>query len=323
MADGIPMKIVTIGGTGFIGHELSKDLSEQGHEIIAIDNHSGYGLLDRNELAWLLPARLARMPLVKFIKADVNDRTKIKSLLLDIQPDCIVYLAAFPRAKAVDDNLVLASDTMITSLTSVAEIAKKMGSKFLFISSSMVYGEWPSYEIDESHKPDPTGMYGNLKYLGEQILRHILPESDLLITRLTGVYGPWDATDRVVSKMFRSALRDDPIIVNGVHMMLDLTYITDTVSALATGINKQASGLYNISSGTGTTLFELACDIHRITQSESEIVTAGADPRYKQRGALNHSKATRDLNYSPKTDLERGLTQYLEWLTIKGFVKKS
>ena len=317
------MKIVTIGGTGFIGHQLSKDLSEQGHEVIAIDNHSDYGLLDKNELAWLLPARLARMPLVKFIKADVNDRNKIISLLSDIQPDWIVYLAAFPRAKAVDDNLVLASDTMITSLMSVAEQAKKLRSKILFISSSMVYGEWPSYEIDESHKPDPMGMYGTLKYAGEQILRNVLDADDLLITRLTGVYGPWDATDRVVSRMFRSALRDDPIIVHGVHMMLDLTYITDTVSALVTGINKQASGLYNISSGTGTTLFELACDIHRLSSSESEIVTSAQDPRYKQRGALNHSKAARDLSYDPKTDLESGLRNYLMWLREYNFVKTS
>jgi len=317
------MKIVTIGGTGFIGHQLSKDLSEQGHTVVAIDNHSDYGLLDRNELAWLLPARLARMPLVNHINADVNDRAKIKQLLSDIKPDWIVYLAAFPRAKAVDENLVLAAETMITSLVAVAEQAKIMKSKFLFISSSMVYGEWPSYEIDETHVPDPMGMYGILKYAGEQILKQILPAEDLLITRLTGVYGPWDATDRVVSKMFKAALRGDPIIVNGVHMMLDLTYITDTVSALVNGINQGAHGMYNISSGTGTTLFELACNIHRLTNSESEIVTAAQDPRYKQRGALNHSKAARDLGYDPQIDIESGMNNYLMWLREYNLVKTS
>ena len=308
------MKIVTIGGTGFIGHQLSKDLSEQGHEVIAIDNHSDYGLLDKNELAWLLPARLARMPLVKFIKADVNNRDSIKETLAAIKPDWIVYLAAFPRAKAVDDNSVLASDTMITSLISVAEQAKLLGSRFLFVSSSMVYGEWPSHEIDESHRPDPMGLYGILKYSGERILEQILPISKLLITRLTGVYGPWDATDRVVSRMFRSALRGDPIQVHGSHMMLDLTYITDTVSAMVTGIEQGASGIYNISSGAGTTLFELACEIHRLCRSESEIVLSGQDPRYKQRGALNHDKAARDLGYVAKTDLESGLAEYHSWL---------
>jgi nucleoside-diphosphate-sugar epimerase len=317
------MKIVTIGGTGFIGHQLSKDLSEQGHDVLAIDNHSDYGLLDKDELAWLLPARLARMPLVKFIHADVNDRARMRTILSDAKPDWIVYLAAFPRAKAVDDNLVLAADTMVTALTNVAELAAGLKSKFLFISSSMVYGEWPSLEIDESHKPDPTGMYGTLKHTGEQILRHVLNEDDLLITRLTGVYGPWDATDRVVSKMIRSALRDDPIVVNGAHMMLDLTYIDDTVDALVAGINKQASGLYNISSGKGTTLFELAYDIHRLSKSESEIVLAGQDPRYKQRGALNHSKALQDLDYRPQTDLESGIMKYLAWLAEKGFIRQS
>lgn len=310
------MRILAIGGLGFIGHHLSRDLIHHGHEVMILDNVSDYGLLDPVELKKIISLRLDRLAHhAGILKADVNEPNVVRNMIGDFKPDCVVYLAGYPRAKAVDMNVDLAYKTMVTSLEMTARAAQEIGSRFAFISSSMVYGEWPSYSIDETYEPNPLGNYSTFKRQGELLLQEIIPEDRLFIARPSGVYGPYDVTDRVVSRMMRNALDGEPITVHGADTMLDLTYIDDVTKFISNALQLNAHGIYNISSNTATSLEQLARLILDITRSQSNLIINKMDARYFQRGALDNTKARKQLNYDSIHDLKLGLELYHNWIT--------
>lgn len=309
------MRILAIGGLGFIGHHLSRSLIHRGHEVMILDNMNDYGLFDLVELKNVMALRLDRLAHHSgILKADVNEPNLVRNMIGDFKPNCIVYLAGYPRAKAVDINVDMAYQTMVTSLKMTAEATVEIGARFAFISSSMVYGEWPDHPIDEMYEPRPQGNYSTFKSMGEILLQEIISDEHLLIFRPSGVYGPYDVTDRVVSRMMKDAMHNSPINIHGENTMLDLTYIDDVTAFLSNAIHSQSSGIFNISSGHATTLFELAQKIKEVTGSSSTFNVTKMDDRYFQRGALDNSKAKIQLNHLPKFDLMSGLEAYYSWL---------
>jgi nucleoside-diphosphate-sugar epimerase len=309
--------ILVTGGLGFIGHNVVAQLESLGHQVIVTDTRTTYGIVPQEELDYLIDERLKKIKTKEIYRIDIADQDGIDFLLRKFNPDTIIHLASFPRQKVVNDNPQLGSRAMSEGLLNLLENAKKHKvCKFVYISSSMVYGNFKD-KVTEDAVCSPQGQYGIMKLAGEWLVRDYTRSTGMAhtIIRPSAVYGPLDVEDRVVSKFMLTAMRGSVMNVNGREEALDFTYVTDTAqgiveSALSDNTNNKT---YNITKSHARPLLDaarLACKIAR----RGSINVLERDLNFPSRGALNIDAARRDFGYFPQVDIEEGFQAYYEWL---------
>ena len=135
------MKILVSGGAGFIGHNVVRRLESLGNEVIILDNLTTYGITKKKLLKRLMYDRMAGVAAHR-LESDIA--TGIARTHIDIhKPDIIIHLASFPRAKIVNANPEVAVPTMTTGLMNLLIAgARNNVKRFVYISSSMVYGDF-------------------------------------------------------------------------------------------------------------------------------------------------------------------------------------
>lgn len=302
------MKIYVIGGLGFIGHHVTAKLKNLGHECVIVDNHENYGILNRKELYDLYQERRAFM-------GPVNEQYRDIRLPFNFtDADAIIHLASYPRAKAVDLNITKAAEVMLGGTVKLCEAANNHGAKMIFISSSMVYGDWVDKYVYENQLCNPKSLYGIMKLQGEQLTKAICPNNYLII-RPSAVYGPRDVTDRVVSLMFKAAMNNNPIRVEGADNLLDFTYVDDLAEGITAAVlSNHKCCTVNMSSSNARSLGELAELIKQITGTTTQINYTEHNARYPKRGAQDIQIAKSLFEFTPSTTLEEGLAKTYEWL---------
>ena len=311
------MRILVTGGEGFIGSWIVEKLCEQNHEVYTLDNHDTYGLLSENDLQKLYKWRKRNWAdKVKIYRGSVTDRDKLLKVFQN-RPDVIIHLASYPRAKIVHQNPQLGVDNIIGGTINMLEHCKKFNTKrFVFVSSSMIYGNFKD-GVKESAKTKPINIYGEAKLAAERFCKHYQTFSGIeyTIARPSGVYGPGDIPDRVVTTFYDRAIKNEKITVHKGIGAVDFTYVQDAAEGIIKcATHPGAANLsFNISSGTGTDLSKLAEHISSITDSESEIKIEGRSQMYPARGALDISRAKELLGYEPQTSLLKGLNKYHQW----------
>jgi nucleoside-diphosphate-sugar epimerase len=198
--------------------------------------------------------------------------------------------------------------------------AKNHVQKFVYVSSSMVYGDFEDnigIGVMESHDTNPIGAYGIMKLAGEWLVRDYTRKTGMMhtIIRPSAVYGPLDVEDRVVSKFLFTAMQRGIIHVNGADESLDFTYVDDAANGIAnaTVSENTCNTTYNITRGHARTLKEAAQLAINIALGGSMRIN-DPDSNFPSRGALNISRAQLDFGYNPQTDIEQGFRTYYEWL---------
>ena len=311
------MRILVTGGMGFIGHNVAAQLAAQGHTVRVVDSKTDYGIIPFDELGYVLLERRKKLP-KDLIVHEIDIATPaVKFVFEQFVPEVVVHLASFPRQKVVNNNPQLGSRVMSEGLLNLLEISVKHDvKKFVYISSSMVYGDFKD-QVSEDAVCNPQGQYGILKLAGEWLVKDYSRRAGLshVIIRPSAVYGPYDVEDRVVSKFLLTAMRGGEIQVNGSDEALDFTYVDDTAAGITAAALAEniTSGTYNVTRGVSHTLLEAAKLAVKIT-GKGSIRVNNRDLNFPSRGALNISAAKKDLNYSPNVNIEEGFHLYHEWL---------
>ena len=309
-------KILVTGGLGLIGHNIVQRLEAQGHEVAITDICTNYGLVPQAELDYLLTERRKKILTDRIHAINIADRHGIDKLMRTYQPDTILHLASFPRQKVVNDNPQLGSYTMSEGLLNLLEAAKKHAvGKFVYISSSMVYGDFDN-DVAEDAPCNPIGQYGIMKLAGEWLVKDYARRTniDYMIIRPSAVYGPLDVEDRVISKFILTAMRGGIIQVNGADETLDFTYVDDAADGIvAATVSEHKNKTYNITKSCSETLLEAARLAVAIV-GQGTIEVHGKDADFPSRGALNIDAARQDLGFDPKIDIDEGFQRYYEWL---------
>jgi nucleoside-diphosphate-sugar epimerase len=138
---------------------------------------------------------------------------------------------------------------------------------------------------------------------------------DYVIVRPSGVYGPGDMPDRVVSKFFDQAIKNEPITLHNGENKVDFTYVEDTVQGIIKAATSSVANVsFNITQGNATSLRKLAETIIEITGSESELEDIGNHDLYPMRGTLDISRAKDLIGYEPQYELKEGLKKYYDWI---------
>lgn len=312
------MKILVTGGAGFIGHNVVRVLEQHGHECIVIDNFTDYGFIPRKELTYLSNARINRFN-AKVIHTDIQHTGHMFRIFEEHSPDIVIHLASFPRQKIVNTDPITGSKVMSTGLLNLLEAAKQNNvKKFVYISSSMVYGDFTETDPTEDAPCNPIGQYGILKLAGEWLVKDYARKSDLSYTiiRPSAVYGEWDVNDRVVSKFVATAIQGKTLKVNGANEILDFTYVEDAAAGIAqAALSSNAdNNTYNITRSDlrEWTLLE-AAELAVSLAGKGNIEVASRDLDFPKRGRLCIDRAIKDFNYSPVVNVTEGFNRYYEW----------
>ena len=315
---GILMKFLITGGLGFIGTKIIEKLSQEGHSITCVDNKDTYGIISPVELNKLIAWRTRNWDHknVSVINGDLLDRD-VCLKAFKTAPDVVIHMATYPRAKIVDEDPILGIPKVIDTTTNLLWHASKFGTKkFVYLSSSMVYGDFKDGTREDS-TTKPINIYGEAKLTGERLTKLFAERDGLnyVIVRPSGVYGPGDLPDRVVSKFFDKAMNNKTITLHDGNNKVDFTYRQDAAYGIIKAANSEvANTSFNITAGNATSLRTLAETIIDITGSKSELEDIGMHKLYPVRGTLDISRARDLLEYQPKFSLRQGLESYYDWI---------
>lgn len=309
--------IFVTGGLGFIGHNVVRQLEKRNNEVRIIDNCTDYGFIPKDELAYLIKERKREL---KSILHNFHIADKQLHMVFNmLKPHTVIHLAAMPRSKIVNSNPTLGAYTLTEGLLNILEQCKNHNVKrFVYISSSMVYGNWHG-TIDESYPTNPIDIYGTLKLTGEKLVKLWAERygHEYTILRPSAVYGPLDVEDRVLSKFLLNAMRGQDLVVHGEHEVLDFSYVEDvawgiTNASISTNTVNKTYNITRNSPDQNSLLDAAKLAAHIVGKGNVVIHPKNVD--YPSRGKLSSELAKQDFEYNPYVDLENGLECYYKWL---------
>jgi nucleoside-diphosphate-sugar epimerase len=320
----IRMKILVTGGMGLIGHHVVSKLEQLGHDVVIVDTQTNYGIIPQEEINYLVSERKKKIKTYQNFKFDICSAGNIEWLFAANKFDIVIHMASFPRQKVVNANPILGSRVMSEGLLNLCEMSKKNNvKKFVYISSSMVYGDFTD-DVTEDYDCKPQGQYGILKLTGEHLVKDYTRRGyfNHVIIRPSAVYGPLDVEDRVIAKFMLTAMRDGTLKVNGAGETLDFTYVEDAADGIvvASLSSNTDNKTYNITKSHSRSLLDAAQLAVKIV-GKGTIEVRDKDADFPSRGALNIDAARKDFGYNPKVDVEEGFEKYYEWLSKSEYWK--
>jgi UDP-glucuronate 4-epimerase len=300
------------GAAGFIGSHLCERLLRNGAEIRAVDRISDYydPDLKRRNLA-----AVEGEGGFSFAEGDLNE-LDLESLMAGVE--VVFHLAAQPgvRASWGQDFDVYLSDNVLATQR-LLEVSRGCRlRRFVFASSSSIYGEAERFPVKESDTPAPISPYGLTKLAGEHLCRQYFRGFGVptVALRYFTIFGPRQRPDMAFSRFVRSGLDGEPIEVFGDGLQeRDFTYVADAVDAtVAAGESGTPGAAYNVAGGDAATVVEVIGTLGRLLGRDLTIdhrpVVAG-DVR---RTRADTTSAREDLGYRPGVSLEEGLQKQIE-----------
>jgi nucleoside-diphosphate-sugar epimerase len=316
------MKILVTGGMGLIGHHVVSKLEQLQHDVVIVDTQTNYGIIPQEEVNYLVSERKKKIKTYQNFKFDICSAGNIEWLFAANKFDIVIHMASFPRQKVVNANPILGSRVMSEGLLNLCEMSKKNNvKKFVYISSSMVYGDFTD-DVTEDYDCKPQGQYGILKLTGEHLVKDYTRRGcfNHTIIRPSAVYGPLDVEDRVIAKFMLTSMRGATLKVNGAGETLDFTYVEDAAEGIvAASLSSNTDNkTYNITKSHSRSLLDAAQLAVKIV-GKGSIEVRDKDADFPSRGALNIDAARRDFGYDPKVDVEEGFQKYYEWLSTSSY----
>ncbi len=305
------------GAAGFIGSSIVERLLSLGFRVIGIDAFTNYYSISQKKMNLRI---LLKNNAFRFYELDLV-KTDLTKLLIDVE--YVFHFAAQPGVRdGFGDNFVHYLNNNILATQKLLEAVKSIPlKKFIFASSSSIYGQNSVLGISEDLTPKPISLYGTSKQMSENICRIYFENFGVpLITfRLFTVYGPKQRPDMAFYKFFSSILNKENIVIfgNGTQTR-DFTYIDDVVDAIILALSSNATGeIFNIGSGNSITLNDSLKIIQNISGQNFNINYIKKEIGDGEHTLANISKAKDMLNYSPKWNLYEGLTEEFNWLKHK------
>lgn len=315
------MKILVTGGAGFVGSHVVDAYIAQGHDVVVIDNLStGY--------------REFLNPRARFYQLDIADREAVRAVFARERFDLVNHHAAQVDVRVSVADPLRDARTNITGLLTLLEACREFSvRKFIFISSGgVIYGEPEELPVPEDAPKKPISPYGVAKLASEFYLfsAHQTWGLEYIALRYANVYGPRQTPKSeatVISTFARALSQGEPVTIFGSgEQTRDFVFVQDVVSAnlLATerlsainraGIVSSIDDLaFNIGTGYETSVNQLLKRFAQTLKRECDARYAPARPGELQRNALDISKATQLLGFTPKTSLSEGLRETMDWV---------
>ncbi|MEO8548959.1 MAG: NAD(P)-dependent oxidoreductase [Kofleriaceae bacterium] len=332
-------KVVLIGGAGFIGHHLSLELVRRGADVHVIDGLQVNNLLSlmsdgaehRDLYMRMVNERLDLMRAagVHLHPQDARDYHAMSRLIAGtIKPHVIVQLAAVAHAGRSNKDPFSTFDHSLRTLENALDIARGCDlERFVFLSSSMVYGNFETETVTEDHPLNPIGIYGALKLSGEKIVIAYNQVFGLpyTIIRPSALYGARCVSRRVGQVYIETALENGTLRVDGDGgERIDFTYIDDLVTGICSAVAspEAKNQIFNLTHGDARSIKQLV-GVIREHFPTVKVENVPRDNLMPFRGTLSVDKARRMFGYTPANPIEVGMPKYIGWYReFTGAVKR-
>ena len=298
------MKFAVTGGAGFIGSHITKLLLEKNHNVLVLDNmHTGKkeNLHDSDKL--------------EFRQMDVRDYSLLENCLQNI--DGIFHEAGLTLVPESFEKPEEYHDVNVNGTENVFKIARKIGVKVVYASSSSVYGKTEKIPIKEDDPKNPINPYGKTKVEKDNLAEKYSKEGCSIIgLRYFNVFGKGQTgTYAGVITKFLECLKNKkaPIIYGDGKQVRDFVSVEDVASAnLQAMLSEIKNGFFNIGTGIPTTIFELAELMIKISNYDIKPIfeeSRKGDVKLSQADLLNTQKY---LNWHSEIKLEEGLKKIMD-----------
>jgi UDP-glucuronate 4-epimerase len=311
---------VVTGGAGFIGSQVIKELlKDDTIKITCLDNFDPFY---KRQLKLLNLAEFEKSHNFFLLDIDLS-KVSLKQLHDAItQPvDVIIHLAAKAGVRpSIADPLAYEETNILGTQTLLDFAVQKKVKKFVFASSSSVYGINENFPWKEDELLMPISPYAMTKLSGEMAghVYHKLYQLPFIALRFFTVYGPGQRPDLAIHRFTKAIMQDEPITMFGDGTTSrDYTYVDDTVQGVLSAINynETAFEIINLGNNYGVSLKDLIAAIEEVVGKKAIINQQPEQPGDVPRTFADISKAKRLLNYQPKTELKDGLKKFYEWFS--------
>jgi len=306
------MRVLVTGGAGFIGSELAQQLADHRLRVCVVDNLA-------NGKHENIDSILGEQ--VKLVVADIRDTRRMADLMKDV--DTMFHLACLGVRHSIhspDEN----HEVNATATLNLLSTAKAVGVKrFVYVSTSEVYGSARWTPMDEAHPTFPTTVYGASKLAGECYARAFYQTYGYptVVVRPFNTYGPrchheGDCGEVIPKFMLRSMSKRPMVIFGDGRQTRDFTYVSDTARGilLAGLVDGVAGQTINLSSGSEVTINDLSREVAAAV-GEPDVDVFYDSPRPGDVGRLcgDSTKARELLGFEPRVPLSEGLGCLRDW----------
>ena len=320
-------KILLVGGCGFIGHNLAIYLKKLGANPIIIDSLtvnnilsiSDKEIINKELYTSILNNRIELLKKndIKLIKQDVRDHDATSKIYKEINPNIIIHLAAVSHANKSNKDPHSTFEHSFRTLENTLDYAKINKTHVIYMSSSMVYGNFDSEDVKEERICKPIGIYGTLKYSGELLMKAYNHVFDIpyTIIRPSALYGERCVSRRVGQIFIENAIQNLNITINGNgEEKLDFTYIDDLINGISLCCNNKnaINQTFNLTYGKSKKINELI-QILKTEFPKVEISYKEKEKFMPERGTLDISKAKSLIGYNPTYPIDKGYIKYISW----------
>ncbi len=304
------MKVLVTGGAGFIGSHVVEKLVKQGYQVRVLDDLSTGSLDNLSNVVGD----------IEFIKGDVRDYEAVSRAVEGV--DLIVHEAAITSVvRSIEDPLTTSLVNVQGTLNLLWASVRNSIKRFVYASSSSIYGDTPALPKHEELTPNPLSPYAVSKLAGEEYCQvfHKVYGLSTVALRYFNVYGPrqrYGPYSGVVSIFINRILNKQPPVIYGDgEQTRDFTFVEDvaeaTIKALETeGIDGE---VFNVGCGSPISINQLA-------KTLMEVAGVSFEPIYTEprKGDIRHShadikKAKELLKWRPSTTLREGLARTYIW----------
>jgi UDP-glucose 4-epimerase len=302
-------RVLITGGSGFIGSHLVHQLLERGAEVAVIVRYGNVMKNERLRDCW---------DDVRIIEADLRNRGALAGLR-EFAPEVVFHLAAYNHVGQSFGQVEECFDVNAKGTANLLDICDGV-EKFVYMSTSEVYGQQTQVPFVETMTPEPISPYAITKYAGELYCRmkqRIEGETSVVIVRPFNVYGPYQSTKAIIPELIIDCLQGRTIRTTRGEQTREFNYVNDTVAGLikAAEHNGRIDGVINIASGKEVAIRDLVRKIAELTGTRSalEIGVLPNRPTEIWRMYADNTRAREILDWRPSINLEQGLKRTIEW----------
>ena len=308
------MKVLVTGGAGFIGSNLVDALVAQtSDEIVVLDDLSSGSRTNLEQHAGLERVRI--------VEGDIRDEALVRDVMHKV--DLVYHLAVQCLRVSILDQHLVHSVNATGTLNLLIAAREANVSRFVYCSSSEVYGTALRAPMDEEHPLIPTTPYGASKLAGEAYARsfHLTYGLPVVIVRPFNTYGAREhfegAYGEVIPKFAVRALNGAPLVVFGDGLQTrDFTEVQDTVRGimLAAACDAAVGEVVNVARGEEVSINEIARLVLEAVGVEGTIEHAEPRPGDVRRHFADTRTARALLGFEAGTGIREGIARYVEWL---------
>jgi len=295
-------KILVTGGAGFIGKHLVMKLIELKYDVTILDNFSNEPPTSMDKVSGN----------VNVISGDIRDREIVDKVVKGI--DVIIHLAAAINVIESIEKPLFYHETNVTGTLNILCAAIDSAKQVVFASSAAVYGNPSELPVPVTHPPNPLSPYAASKLSAEAYCKAFsnIYNLNCTILRFFNVYGPGQASNAysgVINKFINQLINDkSPLIYGEGKQTRDFIYVSDLVDAIIGVIGYELDGVFNIGTGRGISVNELAKKLMEIMRKEDcKPIHSKPNSSEVENSWADISATKKVFGFRPEISLEEGL----------------